>query len=47
MFMIYPMNITYLPSSPAEASPDDPERDQSEARARVAGGRDPGFNEEG
>jgi hypothetical protein len=45
MFMIYPMNITYLPSSPAEASPDDPERDQSEARARVAGGRDPGFTE--
>jgi len=43
--MIHPMNITYLPSSPAEASPDDPDRDQSEARARGAGGRDPGFAE--
>jgi hypothetical protein len=43
--MIHPMNITYLPSSPTEASPDGPDRDQSEARARGAGGRDPGFAE--
>jgi hypothetical protein len=43
--MIYPMNISYLPSPPDEASPNDPDRVQSDARARGAGGRDPGFAE--
>jgi hypothetical protein len=39
------MNITYLTSPPDEASPNDPDRVQSDARARGAGGRDPGFAE--
>jgi hypothetical protein len=44
-FMIYSMNIAFFTAAPDEASPDDPDRGQSEARARAAGGRDPGFTE--